>query len=146
MSTSTDLTVRKSLHVAVPPERAWEVFVERTGEWWPMQTHSQAHEEVADVRILDGVMVEVLRDGSTGEWADVIEADAPRRLVLSWRVNPQRSRPTRIEVTFAAEGDGTRVELVHSGWEAQDDGVEASSNYRAGWEAVLGRFAEHAAR
>ena len=143
-ASATDLTIRKSLHVDAPPQRAWEAFVERTGEWWPIETHSTAKEQVVDVRIADGVLVEVRRDGSTGEWADVLEADAPRRLVLSLRVSPERRGPTRVEVTFAAEGDGTRVELVHSGWERYEDGAEASADYRTGWDVVLAGFPERA--
>ena len=40
---------------------------------------------------------------------------------MRWRVNPE-SPPTDLRVTFAAEGDGTRVELIHTGWEAYGDG------------------------
>ena len=46
---ATELVVRKSLHVAAPVERAWEVFTERIAEWWPLQTHSVHHERAETV-------------------------------------------------------------------------------------------------
>jgi hypothetical protein len=39
------------------------------------------------------------------------------------------------------EGDGTRVELEHRGWEAYGDGAgESSSSYGKGWDLVLKPF------
>jgi hypothetical protein len=44
------------------------------------------------------------------------------------------------------EGDGTRVELVHSGWEAYGDDAAASrASYDTGWDIVLGKLADAAA-
>ena len=138
MTTSTDLTIRKSITVAVPPEHAYDVFVNRMKEWWPLATHSQAEEQVVDARVIDGVLVEVREDGSTFDWGDVVEADPPNRFVVNWRVNPERA-PTTLAITFTAADGGTRVDLVHSGW----DDAEASANYTTGWDGVLGRFSAH---
>src|SRR3712207_8999348 len=52
-SNAADLTIRKSLHVAAPVERAWEVFTERLNDWWPVTTHSIAEERVETV-VLEG--------------------------------------------------------------------------------------------
>jgi hypothetical protein len=38
------------------------------------------------------------------------------------------------------------VRLVHSGWERRPDGASAREGYDSGWEPVIGRFAETAAR
>jgi len=47
-----------------------------------------------------------------------------------------------VEVRFAAEGDGTRVTLAHSGWEKLSAAVrESNAGYARGWELALSRFA-----
>ena len=53
-------------------------------------------------------------------------------------------RPDRSRIAAPA-GGGTRVDLVHSGWERFDDPQHAtSSEYggERGWNQVLGRYAE----
>jgi len=50
-------------------------------------------------------------------------------------------------VTFTQDGPGsTVVRLVHSGWEGRPDGASAREGYDSGWEPVIGRFAQTAAR
>ena len=52
---------------------------------------------------------------------------------------------TDIEVTFEAAAGGTRVRLVQSGFEPLGAGAaQARAGYEAGWNEVLGWFAEHA--
>jgi len=44
-----------------------------------------------------------------------------------------------VEVTFAADGKGTRVTLVHSGWQKLGEkGAAARAGYGEGWTVVLG--------
>jgi uncharacterized protein YndB with AHSA1/START domain len=146
MSTSTDLTIRKTVNVAVPPERAFAVFTDQLADWWPSETHSIA---AMDGRLADRLELEwrvgavgaEISGDERGEWWDVIAYEPPERLALRWRVNPNNP-PTEVEVRFTAEGDGTRVDLEHRGWEAFADG-EARTSYDGGWEAVLGRYVEH---
>ena len=47
---------------------------------------------------------------------------------------------TEVRVTFATDGDGCRVELTHSGWEALDDGATTRGGYNSGWNGVLERI------
>jgi hypothetical protein len=45
---------------------------------------------------------------------------------------------------FEPEGEGTRVELTHAGWETYPDGGEAASaGYASGWDVVLGHYTTH---
>ena len=44
---------------------------------------------------------------------------------------------------FAPEGDRTRVDLEHRGWERYGDSADdAASGYGGGWDVVLGRYAD----
>jgi len=45
--------------------------------------------------------------------------EPPRRLALTWRLpNFAPDQTTRISVSFEHTGDGTRVSVTHSGWDA----------------------------
>src|SRR5262249_60218117 len=65
----------------------------------------------------------------------------PSRVVFSWKA-PNWDAATEVEVRFTAEGDGTRVDLEHRGWERAGVGAEKeSSGYNQGWDTVLARYA-----
>jgi uncharacterized protein YndB with AHSA1/START domain len=144
MSTqAADLTVRKSLTVAAPIERAFEVFTERIGAWWPFESYSIGGEKTTTA-VMEGRegggVYEVMEDGGTAPWATVLAWEPPHRLVLSWHVNPDNPA-SEVEVRFSPDGDGTRVELEHRGWERfGEKATEASSGYDEGWDLVLGRY------
>jgi uncharacterized protein YndB with AHSA1/START domain len=146
---AADLVVRKTLHVAVPVERAWEVFTARLNDWWPVRSHSIAEDRVQELVLegrAGGRMFERTVDGDEGYWGTVVAWEPPRRLVMSWHVNPERPEPTEWEVLFEPEGDGTRVEFEHRGFERYDDAAEASAGYTKGWDIILGNFGEAAER
>ena len=51
-----------------------------------------------------------------------------------------------MRVTFAPDGEGTRVELAHTGWEAYgDEAGKSCGSYNEGWDIVLGRYTRAAA-
>lgn len=46
-----------------------------------------------------------------------------------------------LRVTFSAEAGGTRVTLVHAGWERLgDQGPASRASYEQGWDLVLGAY------
>ena len=140
--------VRKTLSVACSPERAFEVFAREVSSWWPTLTHSIHKDKVADV-VLEpregGEMYEVTESGERAHWARVTAWEPPKRLVLAWRVNPDTPAPTEVEVTFAPEGEGTRVVLEHRNWEqAGENAAGMREGYESGWDIVLAPFVEKA--
>jgi uncharacterized protein YndB with AHSA1/START domain len=136
---TADLTIHKTLHVAVPLEQAFDVFTTGISSWWPVATHSIGGGELTVDWRVGGVAVELV-DGDRHEWFDVVAYSPPHSIDLRWRVTPE-APPTDLRVTFAPEGDGTRVELSHAGWEAYSDGGAApSGGYSEGWDTVLGHF------
>jgi uncharacterized protein YndB with AHSA1/START domain len=66
-------------------------------------------------------------------------------VTIAWRPNDEEHEPTEVDVTFTPEGDGTRVELVHSGWERLGDerGRQGRESYDTGWERVMADYAAH---
>ena len=142
---ATELTVRKSLFVDAPPERAFEVFTAELAAWWPLGAYSAGEQPETAVfeRHVGGRVFERNAAGEESEWGEVRAWEPPRRVVFSWRV----TGPTEVEVRFTAEGGGTLVELEHRGWEVLGErAAEERASYDGGWESVLGRYAEAAAR
>ncbi len=141
--------IRKTVVVRCAPERAFQAFTEEIGSWWPLETHSisvmddgaEAPRAALFEPRLGGRVYEVTQDGRELAWATVIGWDPPRRVVLAWHVNPANTDATEIEVTFTAEGEGTRVELEHRGWEKLGDkGPDARASYAGGWVSVFGAY------
>jgi uncharacterized protein YndB with AHSA1/START domain len=141
--------VTKSIHVACDVDTAFRLFTTEIGTWWPTGKYAIHPGEVRKVVFEEregGEVYEISDAGERAHWATVTAWDPPCRVALSWHVNPAAAAPTDVEVTFEREGDGTRVELVHSGWERLGEvGKDSRSNYDGGWDEVLGCFATSAA-
>ena len=152
MTTTTAGTepIRRSVQIACTVEHAFETFTARLGDWWPLATHSIGEAD-AVTAILEpregGRLYERMRDGREADWARVRVWDPPRRVVLEWRVNPNAPAATEIEVRFSPDGDGTRVDLEHRGWEQFGEAApDARGSYESDWPMVLGRYADAAGR
>jgi uncharacterized protein YndB with AHSA1/START domain len=142
MSTTEALAaIQKTITVDAQLETAFETFTRRVSDWWPGEPHTVFEDRVAivvDERV-GGRVYERAADGREADWADVLAWEPPRRLVLRWRVNPERG-PTEVEVRFAPDGDGrTRVDLEHRGWEGVGD-AEGRARYDGGWNNVLAGY------
>lgn len=135
--------IRKTVNVALPVEKAFRLFTDGIGTWWPFATHSLGGEavEAAVFDVEAKRLYERAADGTEHDWGDILAWEPPNRFLLGWRVNPARP-DTEVEVRFEPEGTGTRVELEHRGWEKCGPGERSS--YDGGWEHVLGKFVEAA--
>jgi uncharacterized protein YndB with AHSA1/START domain len=155
MSTQvSDTSVRTSIVVEAPLERAFRVFTEDFDSIKPRE-HNMLSVEIAETvfeareggRIYDrGV------DGSECQWARVLAYEPPNRVVFSWDISPQwqietdLEKTSEVEVRFISEAsDRTRVELEHrnldrhgEGWEPERDAVGGEG----GWPLYLQRFAD----
>ncbi len=153
---ATDLTIRKTITVEAPPERAFAVFTEEMGSWWPLETHSigsaKAQTAIVEPRA-GGRWFERGVDGSECDWGTVIAYEPPARLLLNWQLGTDwRYDPeinTEVEVRFIAEGQTrTRVEFEHRGLvEAYGDKAEqmhASFDAPGGWIGILNHYANAA--
>jgi len=133
--------IRKTVVVPASVERSWEVFTERIGEWWPFASHSLGGSKTETAFVTPELIYERWQDGTERTWGHVLAWEPPHRLVFTWEVGEDSGN--EIEVRFLREGDGTRVELEHRGWE--EGTADAWSSYDAGWAGVLGCY-EAAAR
>jgi len=136
--------VRKTVTVDCVVEEAFRVFTSDAISWWPIQTHS-IHEDKVQEIVFEGreggEVYEVSTTGETGHWATVLTWEPPSRLVLAWNVMKSDPLPTEVEIRFSPDGDGTRVELEHRGWEAfREGGADKRASYDTGWDYVLGLY------
>jgi uncharacterized protein YndB with AHSA1/START domain len=140
--------VRKSVHVAAPPDRAFEVFTDGIGRWWP-KTHSISEAGV-DRPVIEpregGRWYGVGEDGSQDDWGEVLAWEPPGRLLLAWRINPRWTYDpavhTEVEVRFTDLGEGrTRVEFEHRKLEGLGVGAaEMAEGLGGGWSGILESF------
>jgi uncharacterized protein YndB with AHSA1/START domain len=138
---AVSVPVVRAVTVRRTPEDAFRLFTADIGAWWPMEEHS-VFGATARVGVEGAEIVERSVEGERSVWAEIIESIAPRLLVLSWHPGTDPEKATRVEVSFAPDGDGTRVELTHTGWEAMGERAEAArQSYDEGWGLVLGRYA-----
>ena len=138
--------VRKSVTVDCAVEEAFRIFTADATSWWPVESHSIHGADVREVVFepdVGGEVYELAESGDRGHWATVLEWEPPNRLVLAWNILKREGDLTEVEVRFLPEGEGTRVELEHRGWEnVVASGPEKRGNYDTGWGFVLGKYAE----
>ena len=135
--------VRKTVTVDCSVEEAFRIFTADATSWWPVENHS-LHGTVKEIVFEPhegGEVYEVSETGERGHWATVLAWEPPGRLVLAWEVSPG-VRGTEVEIRFEPDGEQTRTELEHRGWELADGATEKRDNYDAGWEFVLGKYAD----
>jgi uncharacterized protein YndB with AHSA1/START domain len=146
-------SVRRTVRVPAPLDRAFATFAEAFGRWWPREyTWGKDVLEAIGLEPREGgLCFERGPHGFTCHWGRVLLWDPPRRLVFSWQISPRRepepnpAKASEVEVRFEADGPGaTRVALEHRGFARHGEGGDA---YRAalgsaeGWAMILDRYA-----
>jgi uncharacterized protein YndB with AHSA1/START domain len=150
----TPTTIRRSIVVGAPIDRAFRVFTEDFGAFKPA-SHNLLAVDIAETVFeprVGGHLYDRGADGSECRWARVLAYEPPNRVVISWDIGPywqietELERTSEVEVRFIAETDErTRVELEHrkldrhgKGWE----GLRAAVDGDQGWPLYLQRYAD----
>jgi len=151
-------SIRTSIVVDTPIDRAFATFTEDIGGWWPPEHHileGELAEMVFEPRV-GGNVYDRGVDGSECRWARVLAYEPPHRVVISWDISLRWQlehdvrKSSEVEVRFVPETpERTRVELEHrhidrhgEGWENMRDSVGSPE----GWDTGLQRFATRVAR
>jgi len=152
--TAPATSVRSTVVVDAPIDRAFTVFTRDIGSWWPAEHHllqGELAEMVFEPRV-GGNVYDRAVDGTECRWSRVLAYEPPNRVVFSWDINLHwqlESDPTRtseVEVTFIPVGrERTRVDLVHAhldrhgeGWEGMATAVGSPD----GWDRGMQAFGE----
>ena len=144
--------VRHEVIVKAAPERAFRVFTQRLGRWWPADHHVGARpmaDAIVEPRV-GGRFYEVGDDGSECDWGQVLAWEPPWRLVLAWQLqldwkfHADLARASEVEIVFEGLEDGrTRVVLTHSKLDRHGAGYEAIAKAvgsPGGWPGIIGSF------
>lgn len=131
--------------------RAFELFTAGINQWWRRGTYYwNDRDRARGLRFephVGGRFIEVY-DEATGEGFEIgrITVWEPgRRLAYTWRESdwgPEEQ--TQVDVRFEPVATGTRVTVVHSGWERVKNGAEISRGYATGHAQLLGWYGEAA--
>jgi hypothetical protein len=154
--TAQSTAVKRTLHVAVPVEKAFQVFTERMGAWWPA-THHVGKIPFKDIRMdarAGGRWYEINAEGAEVVWGSVVAWEPPTRVVLGWHLqpdfqfDPDVKKASEGSLEFVQEGpESTRVEFEHrylerhgENWQKLRDSVGSEG----GWNSVMGEFVKWA--
>jgi uncharacterized protein YndB with AHSA1/START domain len=150
-STAPGLFVRKEITVEASQARAFNVFAQELGAWWPLATHhigsAPAETAIIEPRV-GGRWFERAADGTECDWGRVLIWDPPGRLVLSWEISADfkhdENIDTQVEVRFVAVGPAlTRVELEHrrlEGFGAAAEQMRGIFDSEGGWSRILREY------
>jgi uncharacterized protein YndB with AHSA1/START domain len=147
---ATPAPVRKSVTVSAPQARAFDIFTNGIGCWWPKAHHIGASDPetfVIEPR-QGGRWFERGVDGTECEVGKVLVWDPPGRVVLAWQLGPDWKYDsgliTEVEVRFIPDGERkTRVELEHRYLERMGERAAAlreQIDAPEGWGGVLEFF------
>ena len=147
--------VHHSIVVPLAVNRAFALFTDRIGSWWPAgyQIGSAPYQSAFVEPRVGGRWYERGTDGSECDWGRVLAYDPPHFISLAWQIgadwrhDPDPAHGSIVDVRFTPEGDGTRVELTHHGFDRHPSGgdaVRAAVGGPNGWTSVLAGFQRRA--
>ncbi|HHB83727.1 MAG TPA: ATPase [Devosia sp.] len=136
--------------VNASPQRAFEIFVQKTGNWWPVE-HSlvQGRKDVIIEPFPGGRWYELGENDTQYQWGEVVEAEPGKRLLISWQLSDEwefdPGSASQVEVVFTVEGDKTRVTLTHRDFENM--GPKADDTYKSlsadfGWTSIFDSYSK----
>lgn len=151
MSDEQPTTAEAGVTVPVDADAAFGAFTAGLGTWWP--TAYSWGPDTLDRHELEpregGRITEFGAHGVQLDWGRITTWDPPTRLVFDWMIGPDRvpcpDTPSRVTVTFDADGGTTRVTVVHDRFEAH--GADTTAEYAAmlgseqGWPHMLAGYA-----
>ncbi len=122
-------TIEKEIFIRATPERVFRALTEKAElEAWFVK------EATIDLRV--GGALRLFWDPELVE-GTFLDVDPPRRLVFTWDERPAIAGITTSAFTLTAEGDGTRLHLVHSGFGTDAAWDRLFNNINGGWDEEL---------
>ena len=135
------MIIHKTIKVGRPADVAFKLFADQLGSWWPTQSHSFIEggnaTSVLEPRV-GGRLYEHNPEGKEYTIGEVTAYEPGKLVAFSWN-HGEGKGVTQVEVRFTAEGEGTRIDLKHSGWENMAEPKQAMG-YDSGWDTVLAYY------
>ena len=137
--TSTTDAVTVTTCVAVDPTTAFTVFTDEIDRWWRRGPRYRFVDGHGTLAFTEGRLVERGPAGSH-EVGRVLQWEPGVRLSFECRAKSFAAGEfTIVEVSFAVEGEGTRVTVVNRGWDKLPAAHPAKAGYEGGaFTAMIG--------
>ena len=142
--------IERETVIAAPLERVWALLTEaeHLGRWFG--------DAGAEVELRPGGALTLTWEQYGTVHGRVVDVEAPRRFSYRWAVlresqsEPVEGNSTLVEFTLEAEGDGTRLRVVESGFDTLfADPEKRAQRYEdntKGWGSELAELADYAER
>lgn len=114
-------SVLVALKVKASPEHTFDVFTREIGSWWQSDQLFMITPDGDGTLRFEGEeggrLVTQLPNGAVYEIGAITEWRRGEKLAFTWKPESlEEGLATRVEVTFEAVGDETRVSVQHFGW------------------------------
>ena len=133
MTTGESTILRRQIRIAARPETVFPFFTdpEKMVRWGGLE---------AELDPRPGGTYRVNMNGEDVSLGEYVEVTPPSRVVFTWGwvsdgSNPITPGSTRIEISLAADGDGTLLTLTHTGLPES-----AIPDHTSGWDHYLARL------
>ncbi len=135
-----------TIEVPCGQEKAFSVFVNDMGSWWPLDKRSMSIMSVGEPpKSLsiepkqDGRIVEIAADDTEFHWGTITSYDPHDGLDMDFHMGLPPQNASLVEVRFTAlDEERTRVVLTHSNFEAFGDMAEMMrGGYSSGWVIIF---------
>jgi hypothetical protein len=141
--------LRVTFEVSCSVEHAFYAWTDRIDAWWPAD-HTASGEPDATIVLeprVGGRLYERTVSGEEHDWGEVTRWDPPGAFAYLWHLRRDRADATDVHVEFTAVPAGTRVDIVHSGWERLGaEGQTWRDRNGGGWATLLPHFQDYAER
>ena len=147
----TEDRIERDVLIAAPVERVWALITqaEHLGTWFG--------DAGAAIDLREGGELELRWEKHGTSRGRIERVDEPTAFAFRWApdqdpggAEPVHGNSTLVEFTLGAEGDGTRVRVVETGFASLDTSPDQQAqNYEAnskGWSLELGELADYATR
>lgn len=137
--------IEKSVLLRCGRERAFALFTEEAGAWWPPERRHTGDPASRIAMSEGGRFYEEAGDGRVVELGRVRAWEPPDRLLLDFYPGTDAEHPTEVEVRFTDEGGDTRVQVFHRPTAASEAlWTSRAPRYVASWALVLDALARAA--
>ncbi len=134
-----------TIEVPCGQEKAFAVFVNEMGSWWPLDKRSMSMHSGKPAKSLrieakqGGRIVEIGHDDTEHLWGTIKSYDPHDSISMDFHMGLPPENASLVEVRFSALGnERTQVELTHSNWEAFGDMAEMMrGGYGSGWVIIF---------
>lgn len=136
-------TISREVVIDAPPERVWAIVTEprHVARWFS---------DEAEIDLRPGGDMRLVWHGHGSYRGRVVAVEPHARFAFRWlRREPDDGSTTLVEFLLDAEGDGTRLRVVESGFQAlawdEEDRARYAGENDAGWGHELGQLLAYVA-